>query len=118
MKWMNSPKPSNPIRRPSVPAKKVCATRGCSKRFSAPISGENNFALVQRAYGYHGQQLTYPQRAQNGPPLMGEVRINEVDQFANEMDEFAKAIKSNTPTKCPGEEGLRDTRLLEAILRS
>jgi predicted dehydrogenase len=43
------------------------------------------------------------------------LRLEEVDQFATEMDDFALRIMTNTPTKVPGEEGRRDVRLLTAI---
>ena len=46
------------------------------------------------------------------------LRFDEVDQFATEMDDFAQRILTNTPTKVPGEEGLRDVRLLTAIYQA
>lgn len=40
------------------------------------------------------------------------------DQFAVEMDDFARCIQDNTPTRVPGEEGLRDVRIMSAIYES
>jgi predicted dehydrogenase len=50
-----------------------------------------------------------------------EIRFPEVDalgqlyQFAAEMDDFAQCILENRPTKVPGEEGLRDVKIMMAI---
>ena len=39
----------------------------------------------------------------------------EVDQFAVEMDDFARCIIENKPTSVPGEMGLRDVRTMMAL---
>ena len=44
-----------------------------------------------------------------------ELRFDAVNQFAVEMDNFAQCILNNQPTKVPGEEGLRDVRIMTAI---
>jgi len=59
------------------------------------------------AFGYGGIQG----RRSNGkwpvfPPM---------DQFAAEMDDFAQCILNNQSTKVPGEEGLRDLKIMMAI---
>ena len=38
-----------------------------------------------------------------------------IDHFAAEMDDFAQCISNNQPTKVPGEEGLRDLKIMMAI---
>ena len=38
-----------------------------------------------------------------------------MDHFAAEMDDFAQCILNNQPTKVPGEEGLRDLKIMMAI---
>lgn len=40
------------------------------------------------------------------------------DQFAAEMDDFARCILENRPSKVSGEEGLRDVRIMAAIYES
>ena len=42
----------------------------------------------------------------------------DIDQFAAEMDDFAACARSGKPTRVPGEEGLRDVRIIEALYRS
>jgi predicted dehydrogenase len=39
----------------------------------------------------------------------------DIDQFAAEMDDFADCILSGKPTRVPGEEGLRDVKIMTAI---
>jgi predicted dehydrogenase len=53
-----------------------------------------------------------------------EIRFPEVDplgeyyQFAAEMDDFAQCIMNHQPTRVPGEEGLRDVKIMTAIYES
>ncbi|HEX5400409.1 MAG TPA: Gfo/Idh/MocA family oxidoreductase [Verrucomicrobiae bacterium] len=47
-----------------------------------------------------------------------EIRLPSIDQFAAEMDDFAQCILENRPTKVPGEEGLRDVKIMMAIYES
>jgi predicted dehydrogenase len=42
----------------------------------------------------------------------------DVDQFAAEMDDFAACVRDGKPTRVPGEEGLRDMRIIDALYRS
>jgi predicted dehydrogenase len=41
-----------------------------------------------------------------------------VDQFAEEMDDLADCIMNNKPSRVPGEEGLRDLKIVTAIYES
>ena len=50
----------------------------------------------------------------DGKPL----RFDEPDQFAVEMDDFARCILDGKPSKVSGEEGLRDARILMALYES
>ena len=47
-----------------------------------------------------------------------EINVGQLDHFATEMDNFANCILTNTPTKVPGEEGLRDLKIMTAIYES
>jgi glucose-fructose oxidoreductase len=46
------------------------------------------------------------------------VQIPEGNQFAAEMDHLSKAVMENREPKTPGEEGLRDIRIMQAIYRA
>ena len=43
------------------------------------------------------------------------IALANIDQFAAEMDDFARCIMTNQPTRVPGEEGLRDIKIMMAI---
>lgn len=51
-------------------------------------------------------------------PDAGEVNIADIDQFAREMDWMADVVRGKVPMVSPGEEGLQDVRLMEAIFES
>jgi predicted dehydrogenase len=44
-----------------------------------------------------------------------QIHFPAIDQFAAEMDDFAQCILNNQPTKVPGEEGLRDVKIMMGI---
>ena len=47
-----------------------------------------------------------------------EIAAEDTLQLGVLLDEFAQAITSRTAFKCPGEMGLRDIRIVEAIYAS
>lgn len=73
------------------------------------IVGEKGAIRIDPAYSYAGNRLF-----QNGTP----VKLAEIDQFANEMDNFAQCILENRTSSVSGEEGLKDLLAVEAIYRS
>jgi glucose-fructose oxidoreductase len=44
--------------------------------------------------------------------------LPERNQFALEMDHFSESVMANREPKTPGEEGLRDVRIMQAIYRA
>ena len=48
----------------------------------------------------------------------GPIKFESIDQFAAEMDDFSQCIKEDRATRVPGEEGLKDLRVIEAIYKS
>ncbi|UOQ77933.1 Gfo/Idh/MocA family oxidoreductase [Hymenobacter sp. 5516J-16] len=67
------------------------------------------FMELQPAFGYGGIQ---------GRTSKGAMNLSNVPQQARQMDDFAACILQNKPTRVPGEMGLRDVQLLEAIYRA
>ncbi|GAB3313417.1 Gfo/Idh/MocA family oxidoreductase [Hymenobacter humi] len=67
------------------------------------------WAELAPAFGYGGLQ---------GRTSQGAMNIQNVNQQAEQMDDFADCILRNKPTRVPGEMGLRDVQLLEAIYRA
>lgn len=77
-------------------------------RFTA--FGANGWFELNPAFNYSGIQ---------GRRSDGEaIALPQIDQFAAEMDDFAQCILNNRPTRVPGEEGLRDVKIMTAIYQS
>ncbi|WP_022825966.1 Gfo/Idh/MocA family protein [Hymenobacter norwichensis] len=64
---------------------------------------------LEPAFGYGGLQ---------GRTSQGPMNIENVPQQARQMDDFADCILNNKPTRVPGEMGLRDMQIIEAIYRA
>jgi predicted dehydrogenase len=88
----------------------------CSASYSTGVKsrlsgiGEKGWFELEPAFLYggirgrrsDGQEITFP----------------DIDQFAAEMDDFAQCILRRQPTRVPGEEGLRDVKIMMAIYES
>ena len=69
------------------------------------------------AFSYNGLVMQIGQKA--GPSDARQQRVwTPKNQFAVEMDAFAEAIKTNKEPHTPGEEGLQDMKIIEAIYAS
>jgi len=68
-----------------------------------------NFGLEPALY-YHGIKGF----RSDGKPFA----FADMDQFAAEMDDFAVCVRDGKATRVPGEEGLRDVRIIDALYRS
>jgi predicted dehydrogenase len=84
------------------------------KSQSYRLEGTTAWAELSPAYAYHGNKLTWS-HLDNGEESQLTPQIEEKDQFALEMDHFAQCILEGKESKTPGEEGLRDHRIMEAI---
>lgn len=87
------------------------------KSQSLRIEGSTAWAEMLPAYAYHGNKLRIS-RLQDGAETLFEPQIEEKDQFALEMDHFAECILAGRKPRTPGEEGLQDHRILEAIYKA
>ncbi len=81
------------------------------------LEGANSWAELSPAFGYSGLKLR-SNRLEDGHNTLMEPSINEVDQFATEIDHMSLCIQQNLQPHTPGEEGLQDQRIVEAIYRS
>ena len=79
-----------------------------SRRFRAFC--DNGWFGMEPAYGYGGLKI------QTSKPDMREIaNLPVVDHFALEMDHLSQCILNNKQPDTPGEEGLADMKILEAI---
>ena len=75
---------------------------------------EQGRLVADPAAFYGGNRLTVVEGGQAKPP----VPAPPSDQFAREMDWMADVVRGKAPMVSPGEEGLQDMRLMQAILES
>lgn len=69
-------------------------------------SAEKGWFELDPAYGYNGLQ---------GRTSKGPISFPAMNQQAAQLDGIAKSILTNTPNIVPGEEGLRDMKIITAI---
>jgi predicted dehydrogenase len=76
------------------------------------VVAERGFFGMDPSFPCHGLKMfAKPEE----PPLP---QIAESDQFANELDHMADCVINNRQPYTPGEEGLQDQRIIEAIFES
>jgi predicted dehydrogenase len=90
---------------------------GAHKSQSMRLEGDRGWAELNPAFGYTGLKLR-TSTVQDGHDIVGEPSIEAADQFAIEMDHMAQCVRNNLRPHTPGEEGLQDQRIVEAIYES
>ena len=73
-------------------------------------STDRGWFKLDSAYGYGGVKGS----RSDGKPLA----FAQIDMFAAQLDDFARCITQRRPSIVPGEEGLRDVRVMTAIYES
>lgn len=81
------------------------------------VNCQQGWIDLEQAYAYSGQRMT-TSRAQGKARLVEDVMLFENNQFAEEMDHFSDCITNNKVPLTPGEEGLQDHLIMEAVYRS
>lgn len=87
----------------------------CSTSYN--VNGINRF----RAYadrGWFGMDPAFAYTGLRASSSRGEISFDPIDQFAAEIDDFARCILEDRESKVSGAEGLRDLRVIEAIYAS
>ena len=81
------------------------------------LEGDRAWAELNPAFGYSGLKLRHETvvAARN---VVSEPSIEAADQFATEMDHMSLCIQQNLAPHTPGEEGLQDQRIVDAIYES
>ena len=83
------------------------------------LEGTDAFAELNPAFAYHGIKMQY---SLYEPQLKMEIAhqpaLEQKDQFAEEMDHFSLCVQHNLAPHTPGEEGLQDQRITDAIYES
>ena len=96
------------------------------------MEGTEAMAEMDPAFGYHGAKLRFSKLGEadsfglpgnsTDPKERKEVEFHpelpDKDQFAIEMDHFSQCVMNNRQPRTPGEEGLQDQRIMDAIYKS
>ncbi len=87
------------------------ATATCETSYSKDFDflkaeTDSDWFMLEPAYAYGGIK---------GKTSVGRMDFIDVNQQAAQMDDFAVCIKTNAPTRVPGEMGMRDVEILMAI---
>ena len=90
-------------------------TASCNTTYNA--NGINRFrATAER--GWFGMDPAYSYMGLAGATSRGPLALPAIDQFAAEIDDFARCILEGRESVVSGEEGLRDLLAIEAIYES
>ncbi|CAN5660033.1 Gfo/Idh/MocA family oxidoreductase [soil metagenome] len=81
------------------------------------VLAERGWLNMENAFAYNGLQLQQSY-AEGQNEHRDEIELMEKDQFATEMDHFSDCVQQNKQPFTPGEEGLQDHRIMEAIYQS
>jgi len=83
-----------------------------SKRYR--VAMQTGWAEMSPAYSYEGLQLKISENKGDGENTT-QVTMKNQNQFAAEIDHFADCIMNDKQPFTPGEEGLQDQRIMEAL---
>jgi len=95
----------------------------CSTSYSAHksqmfrLNGFEAWAEMDPGYAYHGNKLRIT-RVVDGKDQTSEIPADKKNQFTLMIDHFANCIQQNKDVHTPGEEGLQDQRIMDAIYES
>ncbi len=78
------------------------------------LEGDRAWAELSPAFGYSGLKLR-TSTVVEGQNVTTEPSVQSKDQFATEMDHMASCVQGDRDPHTPGEEGLQDQRITDAI---
>ena len=81
------------------------------------VMARDAWVELDPAFSYEGLSMRIGRKA-GAAHSVEQRRFSERNQFAREMDHFAECIRAGRMPHTPGEEGLQDQRLIEAIYQA
>ena len=81
------------------------------------LQGTLGWAELDPGYAYEGNRLRYG-ILEGGREVIHEPSISASDQFMLEIDHMSQCVRQDRQPHTPGEEGLQDQRIIEAIYAS
>ena len=83
----------------------------------ARMEGSDGWVQLSPSFGYNGLKLLY-NKLLDAHVTDIQPTVGEKDQFALEMDHMALCVMRDQQPHTPGEEGLQDMKIIEAIYES
>jgi predicted dehydrogenase len=82
--------------------------------------GSEAWVDMDNAFAYQGLRMRISRKSPEDPKATDTVEhsLPQPSQFAREMDHFAECVQNNRQPHTPGEEGLQDIRIIEALYRA
>ncbi|MDR5805738.1 Gfo/Idh/MocA family oxidoreductase [Caballeronia sp. LZ001] len=105
------------LRFPSGAIAQCASSYGAHESKDMRIRLERGWIDIENAFAYKGQRMRIARRKDDFE-VIEEQRLEFKDQFMLEIDHFAQCVRDDRQPDTPGEEGLRDQVLMEAIYRS
>ena len=81
------------------------------------LAGNGGWFGLDPAFSYNGLQIELSE-VRDGKAWREKPEVPEKNQFALEMDHMSDCVMNNKQPYTPGEEGLQDQKLMEAIYQS
>lgn len=108
------------MRFPSGVVAKLSSAYDAHEARPARLYFQKAVVKLEPAFAYKGLRLHVSQRSAQGPDVeVAEERmLGEQNQFGAEIDHMAECVLTGRKPRTPGEEGLQDHRIMEAIYRS
>ena len=91
---------------------------GCIAKGTSSFNMELSSLQVKAQQGDYGLSHAYWYSGEEGTSPAGQMNFSPVNQQVLQMDDFAECIIQNKNTIVPGEMGLQDIKIVEAIYRS
>ncbi|EPX55114.1 putative dehydrogenase [Cystobacter fuscus DSM 2262] len=84
------------------------------------LMGSEAWVDMDNAFAYSGLRMRISRKSPEDPKASDTVErsLPQPSQFAREMDHFAECVQNNRQPHTPGEEGLQDMRIIEALYRA
>ncbi|AFN56489.1 glucose-fructose oxidoreductase [Zymomonas mobilis] len=84
-----------------------------TSRFS--VQGDKAVLLMDPATGYYQNLISVQTPGHANQSMMPQFIMPANNQFSAQLDHLAEAVINNKPVRSPGEEGMQDVRLIQAI---
>jgi len=93
------------------------ASYGCHESRFFRLQGTDGWAEMDPAFGYNGLRMRHGMLVE-GKTANTEITIDPNNQFAREIDHMSLCVINDKIPHTPGEEGLQDQRIMDAIYES